>query len=976
MYKLKFGFLFLILELSVVFSAAATNVEWISLAAEFQTLYSQGDINQATKVAEQLVPATEKILGPDHPNVATALSYLAMGYSAQDQANKAEPLLIRALSIYDRVYGTTNNSSATTISKLGMFYKDKFQFEKAEEFFKKAILISEKMNGQNNLNYSLALNNLANLYEIQGQVDIPESLYKKALEISESTLGLDSPFVSVTLNNMGGFYDGIGKQDLAESFYKRALNIKEKSYGPDHLNLVATANNLGLLYFRQKKYAQAEALFKKSILIIEKNIGQDSSLLTTIVNNLGEVYRDQGQYEIAEELFLKGLKINENYGGLMHPDVGLSLTNLARLYQAQRQYEKSNKLYARAISIFESNFGSDHLIVAKVLSFQESLYLIQNQLDRALPIARRISEIYQHHFSLAETDESASNILKKARESFITHLDILQISPFRANSVDLVEETFKLSQLTQLSESSSAVEKMATRFSKGNDAIALLIKRKQDAANRRSKYESRLVKSAGQPSEKRNLTAERQLRDEIVNLRNEIVEIETEIGKQFPEFQELIRPMPLKVKQVQELMQPNEAMISYVIAEKQSWLWVIRSNKAVFIPIKTDKKFLDEQVKKIRSQMETDELGKLSTVDVNILHDLYTRLFEPAVPHLVSAEHVMLVPTGALQSLPFSMLVASHSKANVLDSDYSGVDWLIKDYSFSVLPSISSIRALRHIAKPIMGKQPFIGFGAPVLTDEPVKKRSTRSIVSTTGLFRNTELNNVAGLQVDVADVNLIRGMSSLPESENEITEMAKILKASENTMWLRANATETNVKKIDLSKYQIIAFATHGIMAGEIGKKMEAGLILTPPSRGTPEDDGYLSTGEIAQLKLNADLVLLSACNTAAPDGSIGAESLSGFAKAFFYAGTRSLLVSHWPVISEATVPLTTMMIREYQLNPGQGKAEAHRKSILSLMYTSDHPEYSHPLFWAPFFVVGEGGGNGMKRVKVVAQSQLSENR
>ena len=100
------------------------------------------------------------------------------------------------------------------------------------------------------------------------------------------------------------------------------------------------------------------------------------------------------------------------------------------------------------------------------------------------------------------------------------------------------------------------------------------------------------------------------------------------------------------------------------------------------------------------------------------------------------------------------------------------------------------------------------------------------------------------------------------------------------------------------------------------------------------------MSSGEIARLKLNADWVVLSACNTAAADGTPGAEGMSGLAKAFFYAGARSLLVSHWPVASEATVPLTTGMLKEYEAHPEQGKAEAHRKAMLSLIDTPNHPE------------------------------------
>jgi CHAT domain-containing protein len=132
--------------------------------------------------------------------------------------------------------------------------------------------------------------------------------------------------------------------------------------------------------------------------------------------------------------------------------------------------------------------------------------------------------------------------------------------------------------------------------------------------------------------------------------------------------------------------------------------------------------------------------------------------------------------------------------------------------------------------------------------------------------------------------------------------------------------------------------------------------LILTPPWESSADEDGYLSAGEVALLKLNADWVLLSACNTAGADGTPGAEGLSGLAKAFFYAGARTLFVSHWKVDSGATVQLTTKTIAEHRKNPQAGKAEAHRKAMLALMNDPAHPEYADPFYWAPFVVVGEG--------------------
>src|SRR5262249_55400101 len=152
-----------------------------------------------------------------------------------------------------------------------------------------------------------------------------------------------------------------------------------------------------------------------------------------------------------------------------------------------------------------------------------------------------------------------------------------------------------------------------------------------------------------------------------------------------------------------------------------------------------------------------------------------------------------------------------------------------------------------------------------------------------------------------------------------------------------------------------------HGALAGQIGRDSEPGLILTPPETTTERDDGYLSASEIAQLKLDADWVILSACNTAAGNAE-GAEALSGLARAFFYAGARALLVSHWAVASDATVKLITGAVGRMTTDKRTGRAEALRRSMLA-MIDKDEPLEVHPAYWAPFVVVGEGSSRSTPR-------------
>ena len=271
---------------------------------------------------------------------------------------------------------------------------------------------------------------------------------------------------------------------------------------------------------------------------------------------------------------------------------------------------------------------------------------------------------------------------------------------------------------------------------------------------------------------------------------------------------------------------------------------------------------------------------------------------------------------------------------------------MVNRYATTVLPSVNALRALRRIAAPAHASQPLIGFGDPLLG-------------AGAGTWRGVELFDLA--KDGRTDVNALRRLPRLPETADELRALARHVKADETALHLQAAANETNLYELDrsgrLKDFRIIAFATHALMAGEFEGANEPALVMTPPEEAGERDDGLLTASEIAGLNLDANLVILSACNTAAPDGTPGAEGLSGLAKAFFYAGTRALLVSHWAVFSEATQRLITGIFAVASAEPGITRAEALRRSMLALMADADYPYYAHPSFWAPFILVGEGG-------------------
>jgi CHAT domain-containing protein len=310
------------------------------------------------------------------------------------------------------------------------------------------------------------------------------------------------------------------------------------------------------------------------------------------------------------------------------------------------------------------------------------------------------------------------------------------------------------------------------------------------------------------------------------------------------------------------------------------------------------------------------------------------------------------------------------------------VAWLATRQPITVLPSVASLKALRQFAKTSRASKPYLGIGNPLLDgpqDHPqwgehykklaeaarskqqcprtarqrIALAAARPLATFTKLFRGGQ-----------ADIDEVRRWTPLPETADELCEVARRLVVPESEVLLGSRATEAALKDMSekgrLADYAILHFATHGALTGQVERLAEPGLVLTPPPRGTSDakalerDDGFLTASEIATLKLDADWVILSACNTAGASGET-AEPLSGMARAFFYAGARALLVSHWEVGSDAAVKLTTRAFVEMNANPKIGRAEAFRVSMRALIEKGSAFE-AHPSQWAPFVVVGEG--------------------
>jgi CHAT domain-containing protein len=230
---------------------------------------------------------------------------------------------------------------------------------------------------------------------------------------------------------------------------------------------------------------------------------------------------------------------------------------------------------------------------------------------------------------------------------------------------------------------------------------------------------------------------------------------------------------------------------------------------------------------------------------------------------------------------------------------------------------------------------------------------------------RGVPLKRRASPQLEGVDSAELALLPRLPDTAEELRSIALALEADPSkVVQLGVKANERAVKETDLSRYKVIVFVTHGLVPGELNGLTQPALALSAPDVSGSEGDGLLTMEEILALRLDADWVVLSACNTGSGAGA-GAEAASGLGRAFFYAGTRALLVTNWSVHSQSARDLTTDLFRRQNADQKLSRGEALRQAMTALM---DGPgfmgpdgktvfAYAHPLFWAPYTIIGDGG-------------------
>jgi CHAT domain-containing protein/Tfp pilus assembly protein PilF len=898
----------------------------------------------------RILAIQQQAFGPDNPTVATTLNNLASLTEWQGRYAEAEPIYLRSLAIRESALGPEHPDVAQSLNNLAGLCKKQGRYAEADAAYRRSLAIFEKVLGPEHPNVGTVLGNVAALYFDQGRYAEGEPYLRRSLAIAEKALGLEHPDLVMRVNNMAAILEAQGRYAEAEPLYRRSLALGEKKLGSAHPDVARTLDNLAALYAAQDRHAEAEPLYLRALAIRKKVGGAEHPDVARTLNNLATTYRGQQRYAESEPLYLRALAIREKVFGREHPDVATVIQNLATLHRVQGHYAEAEPLYLRAIAIREKVLGPEHPHVAHGLNSLALMYRQQKRTREGLEAVRRATAILARRFASAGRAEGRGALSEQRRVSWGLDLhagllaDGAAAQPARTG--EFASEALFVVQLARATDTAEQVSRMAARFAAGSDALAQVARQRQDLVGRSEMLDATLLKEmAKSPTQRRGAT-EQQLRDDRTGIERQLAELDSRLDKEFPQYRELANPKPLALEGAQKLLGEGEALVAFLVGDEQSFVVAVRRGAVSFEPLAITRKELDGEVKKLRAQLDlgagdpSEIIGK--PFDVESAHALYRKVFAPVESIIAGARSLVIVPDAALQSLPPGVLVKKLPARPVRrPADHARVDWLAKEYAITVLPSIGSLRALRAFAQGNAAAEPFCGFGNPLLGGGAADLRGRK----VAALFSR-------GAVADASEVR--NAFAPLPETADELRAIAITLKAPADALYLGRQATESNVKSLDLSRYRTVAFATHAVMAGEFKGLAEPALVLTPPEKGNEQDDGLLTASEIASLRLNAEWVILSACNTAAADGTPGAEGLSGLAKAFFYAGARSLLVSHWAVSSDAAQALTTRMFEETQ--KGASKAVALQRSMLALMRRTDKAYFGHPALWAPFVVVGEG--------------------
>jgi CHAT domain-containing protein/tetratricopeptide (TPR) repeat protein len=816
-----------------------------------------------------------------------------------------------------------------------------------------------------------------------------------------------------------------GNTGAAESAFRAALALQQKLLGKDNPNTATTMMSLAMQLSNEGRFAEADALFDQTGKLVPGSA--EAIAPARLLHYRGLDAMNQGKLELSLQLLTQAdalyaaevpedaLKAKAPPTAVSHfvfnrslatsslaPDEMLTdpraqsallglievRRNRAVVLRVLGKPAEADKLLQSANDLARGNGLARPLVNARLYRTDALTSAAQGQdvqalrelqestmaFGQALPGSKPLAETYLLHArELLRTGRAADALpichgavtalaaLKAGTtpDLMAPCLDVYaQVAEQQKDQAQkLLDEMFTAAQLAQGGITSQQIAQASATLAENtrNPKVGEAIRLQRDLKGKLDTLYSQRddltqAQRQGAPSNPEIVAQAASLDKQIDETRAKLADADAALQAASPNYGQLVQQV-VSAQDVFAALHPGEAFAAITLADQDGWVILLRNNTVTVSKIAVGLPEIAGLVKRIREGIELTTAG-LPPFDIADTIRLYKLTLGGVASQLDGVKALVVAPSGPLLSLPFEVLLTGPADPTHLKD----APWLVRQFTLAHVPAPSNFVSLRKIATGSRATRSWFGFG----DFKPVTlAQAQRSFPGST-----------------CADsAQLFAGLPLLPYAAKELSAARDLLGASPSDELLGQTFTAAAVLKMPLKNYRILHFATHALLPSDLACQSQPAIVTSDPVGAIDASGALLTTSDLVGLDLDADLVILSACNSGGPGGTTAGESLSGLARAFFYAGARSLLVTHWSVNDQVAAFLVADTLRRMKENPALGVAGALRNAQLAMLDDAGKglpPEIAHPFFWAPFAVIGEGGERVMS-AEAVSKSRLA---
>jgi CHAT domain-containing protein/tetratricopeptide (TPR) repeat protein len=841
---------------------------------------------------------------------------------------------------------------AVTLNSIGIIYNSLGETQKALEKFNEALPLWRAV-GQRD-GEALTLNNIGGVYRSLGEMQKAMEKFNEALPIFRAAG--DRSLEAVTLNNIGGVYQLLGEEQKALEKFNEALPIR-RAIG-ERSGEAVTLNNIGGVYKSLGETQKALEKFNESLLL-RRMMGDRSGEARTL-NNIGDVYRSLGEMQKAMEKFNEALPISRAVGDRRVE--GVTLNSIGRVYHSLGETQKALEKFNEVLLIYR--FTGDRngeaaalMRIAQVEQQSGNLTQARQIIDQAVGMIESLRTNIASH-------ELRASYFASRRDFYESYIDVLMqmhkqnpTAAFDSLALEVSERARARSLLELLTESRADLRQ-------GVDGSLLERERSlQQLLNAKAAAQFALLSRKHTPEQAEFFAKE------IASLSTEYEELRAQIRARNPRYAALTQPQPLGLAEIQQqVLDPDTLLLEYWLGDTASYLFVVSQTSITShqLPRRAEIEAATRRVRELLTapqQQPGDTEAKYQARIKKAREGYWTQAAElsrmllgPAASRL-GGKRLAIVADGALQYIPFAALPLLSSGNDGRRNSGTEPQPLFVEHEIVSLPSASTLATLR---RETAGRKPaeksLAILADPVFTADDMRVRRD---VGKTGAKKKTrpadsDETDIVSLQIKRSgqETGVIGGEGAfgrLLSTRREAAAISALVPERERMQALDFEANRAIALRPELGEYRIVHFATHGLL-NNVHPELSGIVLSLVDAEGRPQD-GFLRLQDIYNLKLPAELVALSACQTGLGK-EIKGEGLIGLTRGFMYAGALRIVASLWKVDDRAT---SELMKRFYQgmLGPeALSPAGALRQAQLSIW---KQRQWRAPYYWAAFVLQGE---------------------